>query len=160
MSITIRTALEDDFPAMCTVDLEANATHPVYTIPWKAAGPGALKAFILDRYRHLHHSRNPDYTFLIAMAGDDLVGYLFYHKPPREGEVEEWSPSFPNGTNLEFLEKVIREVKAAKRQYDLREFWRTCFYFKSCALKWYFLAIEIDGERRTRGVCGSSKLAA
>ena len=105
--IGIRTALRADFPAMSAMDLAANATHPVYIIPWKTAIPGAREAreaFILDRYNHLlHRSRNPNHgesTFLVAVAGagdgdgagagagagdgdgtgDEIVGYLLYRK--------------------------------------------------------------------------------
>ena len=74
MSITIRTALEEYFLAMCKMDSAANATHPFYVIPWKAAGPGACEALILDRYNYLYHSRSPEYTFLVATVGDEIVG--------------------------------------------------------------------------------------
>jgi len=128
MSIRVRTALEEDFLAMYKMDLATNATHPVYVIPWKAASPGAREAFVLDRYKHLYHSRNPEYTFLVAMARDEIVGYLLYQKPPGEGELEEWNPNFPDGTNLKFFEKVFGEVKVAKKQYNLKECWDTYFY--------------------------------
>lgn len=125
MSITIRTGLEEDFQAMYTMDFAANAAHPVYVIPWNAADPGALKAWILDRYKHLYHSRNPGYTFLVAVAGDEIIGYLLYKKPPVEGETEEWNPDFPDGTDLNFFGRVFGEIKAAKKQYNLKEYWGT-----------------------------------
>ena len=128
MSIRVRTALEEDFLAMYKMDLATNATHPVYVIPWKAASPGACEVVALDRYKHLYHSRNPEYTFLVATAGDDIVGYLLYQKPPGEGEPEEWNPNFPDGTNLKFFEKVLGEAKGAKKQYNLKECWGTYFY--------------------------------
>ena len=125
MSITIRTAVEEDFLAMYKMDLAANATHPVYVIPWKAADPGACKAFILGRYKYLYHSRNPEYTFLVATAGDEIVGYLLYQKPAGEEDPEEWNPNLPDGTNLRFFEKVIGEVKVAKTQHNLKDCWGT-----------------------------------
>jgi hypothetical protein len=110
---------------MHKMDLAANATHPFYIIPWKTAGLGACEAFILDRYEYLYHSRNPEYTFLVATAGDEIVGYLIYRKPLGEGEPGEWNPTFPNGTNLKFFDKVFGEVKAAKKQYNLKGYWGT-----------------------------------
>ena len=110
---------------MYKMDSATNATHPFYVIPWKAAGPGACKALILDRYKYLYYSRNPEYTFLVATAGDEIVGYLLYQKPPGEEEPEEWNPNFPDGTNLKFFEKVTGEVKVAKKQYNLRDGWGT-----------------------------------
>ena len=125
MPVTVRTALEEDFLDMYKMDLATNATHPFYVIPWKATGPGACEAWILDRYKYLYHSRNPEYTFLVATAGDEIVGYLLYQTPPGEGELGKWNPSLPNGTNLKFFEKVIREVKVAKKQYNLKDCWGT-----------------------------------
>lgn len=125
MPITVRTALKEDFLAMYKMDSAANATHPVYVIPWKAAGPGAREACILDRYQHLYHSRNPEYTFLVATAGDEIIGYAIYQNPPVEGEREEWNPNLPDGTNLKFFEKVLGEVKVAKQQYNLKDYWGT-----------------------------------
>jgi hypothetical protein len=125
MSITVRTASEEDFLAMCKMDLAASATHPVYVIPWKAAGPGACEAFILDRYNYLYHSRNPEYTFLVAVAGDEIIGYLLYQKPPGEEEPGKWNPNFPGGTNLKFFEKVFGQVEVAKKQYNLKDCWGT-----------------------------------
>jgi hypothetical protein len=125
MSIRIRTALEEDFLAMHRMDFAANASHPFYIIPWKTTGLGACAAFILDRYEYLYHSRNPEYTFLVATAGDEIVGYLIYRTPLGEEEPEEWNPTFPNGTNLKFFDKVFGEVKAAKKQYNLKDCWGT-----------------------------------
>jgi hypothetical protein len=93
---------------MCKMDSAVNLTHPVYVIPWKAAGPGS-----------------PEYTFLVATVGDEIVGYLLYQKPPGEEEPGEWDPKFPDGTNLKFFEKVFREIKAAKKQYNLKDCWGT-----------------------------------
>jgi hypothetical protein len=123
MSITVRNAFEEDFMAMCKMDSATNNTHPVYVIPWKAAGPGACESFILDRYKHLYYSRNPKYNFLVAVARDEIIGYLIYQRPLGEEEPEEWNPNFPDGTNLKFFEKVFREVKVAKRQYNLKDCW-------------------------------------
>ena len=112
---------------MHEMDFAANATHPFYIIPWKTAagGLGASKACMLDRYRHLYHSRNPEFTFLVATAGDEIVGHLLYQKPPRAGEEEpeEWNPSLPDGTNLRFFEKVFGEIKAAQKEYNLKDCW-------------------------------------
>ena len=124
MPISTRTAVEKDFLAMCKVDLASNATHPFYNIPWKATDSGAVKAFILDRYKHFYDSRNPICKFLVAVNGDEIVGYLLYQNPLGEGEVEEWKPQFPDGTNLKFFEKVARAVNAARLQYDLKDCWR------------------------------------
>jgi hypothetical protein len=126
MSITIRTALGEDFPAMCKMDLASNATHPVYVIPWKATGPGACEAFIMDRYKYLYHSRNPEYTFLVAVAEDEVIGYLIYQKPPLEEEPREWKPNLPDGTNMRFFEKVFGDVQEAKKQYNLKDCWGKC----------------------------------
>jgi hypothetical protein len=123
MSIVVRTALEEDFLAMHKMDFAANATHPFYVIPWKAAGPGASKACMLDRYKHLYYSRNPEFTFLVATAGDEIVGHLLYQKPPGEEEPEEWNLSLPDGTNLRFFEKVFGEIKATQKQYNLKDCW-------------------------------------
>jgi hypothetical protein len=125
MSITVRIALEEDFLAMCKMDLAASATHPVYVIPWKATGPWACEAFILDRYNYLYLSRNPEYTFLVATAGDEIIGYLLYAKPPGEEESGEWNPRFPDGTNLRFFEKVFGQLREAKKQYNLKDCWGT-----------------------------------
>jgi hypothetical protein len=114
MSIQVRAAFEEDFLAMCKLDVAANATHPVYVIPWTPASPTVLEAFVLGRYKHLYHSRNPEYFFLVATAGDEIVGYLIYQKPPGAGEQEEWNPDFPDGTNLEFFEKVFGEFKVLR----------------------------------------------
>lgn len=127
MSITIRAALEEDFLAMRKMDLAANVVHPFYVIPWKAVGPEACEDFILDRYKHLYHSYNPPCTFLVATAGDEIIGYLFYREPLGEKEPDEWNPSFPNGTNLKFFEKVLGQVKVAKNQHELRGCWGTYF---------------------------------
>jgi hypothetical protein len=135
MSIRIRTALEKDFVAMHKMDFAANATHPFYIIPWKTAGLGACAAFILDRYEYLYHRRNPEYTFLVATAGDEIVGYLIYRKPLGEEEPEEWNPTFPNGTNLKFFDKVFGEVKAAKKQYNLKDYWGTYLSWMVCVLR-------------------------
>jgi len=110
---------------MRKMDSATNATHPFYVIPWKAAGPGACEAWMLDRYKYLYHSGNPECTFLVATAGDEIVGYLLYQKPPGKGEPEEWNPNLPDGTNLRFFEKVFREVKVAKKQYKLKDCWGT-----------------------------------
>lgn len=132
MSITIRTALPEDFPAIYELDFAANATHPFYVIPWKATGHEPCKAWILDRYRHLYNSRNPEGTFLIATTtptaaagADEIVGYLMYLKPARDGEQldEEWNAQLPEGANVRFIEKVFGEVKAAKKQLDLKGCW-------------------------------------
>jgi len=112
---------------MYEMDLAASATHPFYVIPWKATGPGARKSWILDRYKSLYHSRNPESTFLIATAGDEIVGYLIYQRLPGEGELEEWNPNLPDGTNLRFFEKVFGEVKVAKKQYNLKDCWGKYF---------------------------------
>jgi len=125
MSVTVRTALEADFLAMYKMDSATNASHPFYIIPWKAAGPGACRAWILDRYRHLYNSCSPKYTFLVATAEDEIIGYLLYQKPLGEEEPEEWNPTLPDGTNLRFFEKVTGEVKVAKSQYHLKDFWGT-----------------------------------
>lgn len=110
---------------MAKMDSATNATHPLYVIPWKAAGPGACKGLVLGRYKHLYHCRNPEYNFLVATAGDEIIGFLLYQKPPGEGEPSEWNPAFPDGTNLGFFEKVFGEVKEAKKQYDLKDCWGT-----------------------------------
>jgi hypothetical protein len=80
MSITVWTALEEDFLAMYKMNFAANVIHPFYIILWKAAagGLGAGKACMLDRYKHLYHSRNPEFTFLVATAGDEIIGHLLY----------------------------------------------------------------------------------
>ena len=160
MSITIRTALEEDFIAMYKMDLAANATHPFYVIPWKTAGPGACKAFILDRYQYLYHSRNPKYTFIVATAGDEIVGYLIYQKNPGEDEPEEWNPNLPDGTNLRFFEKVIPEVKAAKKHCNLKDCWGPYLIRTFCALKEVHYGKYINSDYRTGGFCSSSELAA
>lgn len=108
---------------MCEMDFATNATHPVYVIPWSGAGPGACEAFILERYKHLYHCRNPQYTFLVATAGDEIIGYLLYSKPPGEEQPEEWIPALPHGTNVNFFDKVFGQVKAAKKKYDLQSCW-------------------------------------
>lgn len=128
MALSVRTASEEDFPAMCKVDEAANATHPFYVVPWKAAAPGAPKALIFDRYKHLYRCRNPEYAFLVATAGDEIVGYLIYQKPPGEEEPEEWNPHLAEGANTRFFEKVFGQVREAKKQYDLRGHWGMCFF--------------------------------
>ena len=123
MSVTVRIATKEDFVAMYEMDLAANATHPFYVIPWQLPGPAALKAWILDRYSHLYHSRNPECSLIVATAGKEIVGYLIYQKPPTEAELEEWNPVLPDGTNMKFFEKVIPEVKAAKQSRNLEDCW-------------------------------------
>jgi hypothetical protein len=59
--------------------------------------------FILDRYNYFYQSRNPKCTFLVATAGDEIIGYLLYQKPPGDEEPGECNPSFPVGTNLKFF---------------------------------------------------------
>jgi hypothetical protein len=125
MSISIRNATEEDFIPMCKMDYTTNATHPGYTIPWKAAPPGSCEAFILDRYNFLYHNRHPESTFLVALAGDKIIGYLIYQKAPGEQEVGVWNPSFPEGTDGKFFEKLFREVKISKEEFDLKDCWST-----------------------------------
>jgi hypothetical protein len=108
------------------MDYAANLTHPFYVIPWKATGHGPCEGFILDRYKYLYHSRNPEYTFLVATARDEIIGYLLYAKPPGEEEPQEWNPSFPDGTNLRFFEKTFGQLREAKKQYNLKDCWGTC----------------------------------
>jgi hypothetical protein len=125
MSITVRIAHEDDFPAIYEMDCATNIAHPIYVIPWKEAGPGACDTVCLDRYKHFYQSRNPEYTFLVATDGDEIIGYLVYQKPPSAGESEEWKPSFPEGTNLRFFDKVLGGAMEAKKQYNLKDHWGT-----------------------------------
>jgi hypothetical protein len=110
---------------MFKMDYAANITHPFYVIPWKATAPGACEAWVLDRYRHLYETQNPKGTFLVATAGDEIVGYLLYKHPPGEGELEEWNPSLPEGADMIFFEKVFGEVKKAKKLYDPKGCWGT-----------------------------------
>jgi hypothetical protein len=124
MSIAVRTALEGDLPAILKADAAANFTHPAFTIPWKSAAD--CEAVILSRFRFLFNNRNPEYTFLVATAENEVIGYLMYQKPPMEEEQKEWEPNnLPDGTNVRFFEKVMGEVKAAKSQYDLKGYWGT-----------------------------------
>lgn len=160
MSIKVRTALEEDFLAIYQLDYAANVTHPFYVIPWKVAGPGASEAFVLDRYKNLYHSRNPECGFLVAMAGDEIVGYLLYKKPPGKEEPEEWSPDFPDGTDLRLFELVEEKVKVSKKDYNLKDCWGTCLSGIVCTLKEFRLEKDIDHAYRTGGFCGSSQLAA
>lgn len=108
---------------MHKMDFAANATHPFYVIPWKAAGPGASKASMLDLYKHLYYSRNPEFTFLVATARDEIVGHLLYQKPPGKEEPDEWNLSLFDGTNLRFFENVFGEIKVTQKQYSLKDCW-------------------------------------
>lgn len=123
MSITIRTALEGDIPAIYKLEAAAQSTHPVFTIPWKSAAD--CDAMFMDRFKYFFNSRNPEYTFLVATAENENIGYLLYQKPPTEGERKEWEPTLPDGTNMRFFEKVLAEGKANKNQYDLKGYWGT-----------------------------------
>lgn len=127
MSATIRIAHKEDLPALFKVDYATNITHPFYVIPWKATAPGTREACILDRYTYFYDCPNPKGTFLVAVAGDEIVGFLVY-RYPTVGEPVEWNPDFPDGMNVRFYEKVVGEIEAAKKQYDLKDCWRTYRY--------------------------------
>jgi hypothetical protein len=51
-----------------------------------------------------------------------------YAKPSGEEEPQEWNPSFPDGTNLRFFEKVFGQLREAKKQYNLKGFWGMYMY--------------------------------
>lgn len=122
--ITIRAAHPPDFPAMLAMDLQSNATHPVYTIPFRASA--ARETFILDRYKHLYDRRA---GFVVATAGDgdgEIVGYLIYLVGKGGGGEEgegEWQPVFGEGTDLGFFERVFEEMGRAKKGLGLEGCW-------------------------------------
>lgn len=109
MTLNIRPAVEDDILALVSIDLVANANHPMVALPWPT--PEARHSYFLDRVKFM--LRTPlHYTVVATDAEGEIAGYISWRV---SRDTTKWKPDLPEGTKKEVLAAWEPAVEAQVR---------------------------------------------
>ncbi|KAE8443958.1 hypothetical protein EG329_001182 [Mollisiaceae sp. DMI_Dod_QoI] len=145
--VTIRPALATDLPQIVSLDIQANANHPIIAIPWKQYS----HAYGVFLSRHLHFLNHPkEYQFLVATSPsaskpgeEEILGFLTGAKPKSAIEGEpgvEWKPILPEGTNEKLFGYFLGALIGTKAKYKIGDVWEL-----------ETLSISVDHQRKGVG---------
>ena len=113
MSVKLRPAQAEDLPDIAALDISAHPNFPIVTIPFAKASD--CQAVFLSRYTYFFH--HPEYHYIVATSGEEIVGFLLWGKPNKGVDFKEWEPQLPDGTNLKFFEFLLPAIEEEKAKY-------------------------------------------
>lgn len=107
MAYTIRPAIASDIPVIAKLGWTVNKDDPVSQIPWASTSEG-----LIDYTRGLEsHFQQPQYHFLVALEGENIIGYLFWSQPG----YRKVRPNLER-MNHKFLERMCEMDYAAREK--------------------------------------------